>query len=103
MKKLIYVALSFFLLIGSVNVASATTKKDNQPLTEQQQAQLLKLTNRVEEIRNMDRSNLTRSQKQVLRAELKDMKNQANAISNGGIYLSITAILVIILILLLLR
>ncbi len=102
MKKLIYVALSFFLLIGSVNVASATVKKD-QPLTEQQQAQLKTLTNRVEEIRNMERSNLTREQKNQLRTELRDMKKQANAISNGGIYLSITAILVIILILLLLR
>ncbi|OAQ39584.1 hypothetical protein A5893_08300 [Pedobacter psychrophilus] len=102
MKKLIYVALSFFLLIGSVNVASADTKKDNQPLTEQQQTQLLKLTNRVEEIRNMDRSNLTRTQKQELRTELRDMKKQANAISNGGIYLSVTALLVIIIILLIL-
>ena len=96
MKKLIYVALSFFLLIGSVNVASATVKKD-QPLTEQQ------ITNRVDEIRDMDKSNLTREQKRVLRTELRTMKTQANAISNGGIYLSITAILVIILLLLILR
>jgi predicted PurR-regulated permease PerM len=102
MKKLIYVALSFFLLIGSVNVASATVKND-QPLTEQQQAQLQKITNRVDEIRDMDKSNLTREQKRVLRTELRTMKTQANAISNGGIYLSITAILVIILLLLILR
>ena len=51
----------------------------------------------------MDKSNLTREQKRVLRTELRTMKTQANAISNGGIYLSITAILVIILLLLILR
>ncbi|MBC7653818.1 MAG: hypothetical protein H7098_05000 [Oligoflexus sp.] len=102
MKKLIYVALSFLLLTGSVNVASATVKNGKQPLTEQQQVQLLKLTNRVEEIRDMDKSSLTRDQKKELRSELKDMKKQANAISNSGIYLSVTALLVIIIILILL-
>ncbi|MBK0382561.1 hypothetical protein I5M32_06260 [Pedobacter sp. SD-b] len=102
MKKLIYLTLSLFLLVGSVNVASAKTNNETKPLTEKQQLELKKLTDRVEEIRNMDRSNLSREQKKELRAELRAMKKEANSISNGGIYLSVTALLVIIIILLIL-
>lgn len=89
------------MLMSTVNVASAN-EKSNKALTADQQVKLEVLTNRVEQIRSMDKSNLSRAEKQALRSELKVMKSEANAIGNGGIYLSITALLVIILILILL-
>ncbi|HEY1196127.1 hypothetical protein, partial [Flavobacterium sp.] len=76
--------------------------KSDKALTAEQQVKLEQLTNRVEQIRSMDKSTMSRAEKKALRSELKDMKKQANAISNGGIYLSVTALLVIIILLLIL-
>ncbi|HTN18873.1 MAG TPA: hypothetical protein VL125_00285 [Pelobium sp.] len=101
MKKLMYIAFSFMMLLSTVNIASANDKSD-KALTAEQQVKLEQLTNRVEQIRSMDKSTMSRAEKKALRAELKDMKKQANAISNGGIYLSVTALLVIIILLLIL-
>ncbi|HWH62329.1 MAG TPA: hypothetical protein VNS50_03615 [Ginsengibacter sp.] len=57
------------------------------------------LTNRLIEIRDMDKSNLTSSEKRELRKEVKEIRK---AHSNHGIYLSIGAIIIIILLLILL-
>lgn len=100
MKKLIYIAFSIFMLVGSVNVAQAADGKEPKELTEQQQVKLNQITQRVEEIKKMDKANLSQSEKQDLKAELTTMKKEAKAISNGGIYLSLTALLVIIILLL---
>lgn len=99
MKKLMYIAFSLVMLLSTANIASATEKND-KTLTPSQQVKLEQLTSRVEQIRSMDKSNLNRQEKRALRAELREMKSEANAISNGGIYLSVTALLVIIVILL---
>ena len=96
-----YIAFSFIMLLSTANIASANAK-DTKALTTEQQVKLNQLTSRVEQIRNMDKSDLNRQEKRALRSELKEMKSQANAIGNGGIYLSITALLVIIVILLIL-
>jgi hypothetical protein len=101
MKKLIYIVLSFFLLTGSINVAQAS-EKNKQELTEAQQLRVEQIVKRVEEIRSMDKSNMSHTEKKELRQELTTMKKEASAISNGGIYLSVTALLVIIIILILL-
>ncbi|TDG37876.1 hypothetical protein EZJ43_01945 [Pedobacter changchengzhani] len=102
MKKFIYtLALVFTLGIG-FNTASATEKSAKAPteLTADQQVQLERIKNRVEEIKEMDKSNLTRAEKKALKSELKEMKNQARAM-NGGVYLSVGAIIIIILLLIL--
>lgn len=101
MKKLMYVALSFIMLLSTANIASAKDKT-SKALTAEQQVKLNQLTNRVEQIRSMDKSDLNRQEKRALRSELREMKAEANAISNGGLYLSVTALLVIIIILLIL-
>jgi len=101
MKKLIYTLALIFTLGISTNTVSAADK--NEPKTEmtaEQRAQFEKITSRVDEIRNMDKSNLTRAEKKALRAELRQMKDQARALS-GGVYLSVGAIIIIILLLIL--
>ncbi len=98
MKKLIYIAFSMIMVISTANFATAKERSD-APLTTEQQVKLQQLTQRVEQIRSMDKTELNRQEKRALRSELRTMKNDANAIGNGGIYLSITALLVIILIL----
>ncbi|UEG51217.1 hypothetical protein LK994_06990 [Ferruginibacter lapsinanis] len=54
---------------------------------------------RVTEIQNMDKTNLTTAERKSLKKELKEM--QAQASSNQGVYLSIGAIVIILLILIL--
>ena len=69
-------------------------------MTAEQRAQLDRLVNRVEEIRKMDKSDLTRVEKRALRSELKELKQQARGLDQG-VYLSVGAIIIIILLLIL--
>lgn len=65
----------------------------------QQRSEMIKM--RVEEIKNMDKSNLTTAEKKELKAEMKMMRKEAKAIGGGGIYISLAGILIIILVLIL--
>jgi len=69
----------------------------------QQQERVLAIGARWEAIANMDRSELDRSDRKALRAEVKALKAEAKAINRGGtvIYLSSAAIIIIILLLIL--
>lgn len=92
--------LIFTLGIGTNTVSAADKKEPKTEMTAEQRAQFDKIVNRVEEIRKMDKSNLTRAEKKALRTELRQMKEQARAMS-GGVYLSVGAIIIIILLLIL--
>ncbi|MEJ5994711.1 hypothetical protein WG904_09820 [Pedobacter sp. Du54] len=101
MKKFIYTLALVFTLGISTNTVSAADKKETKTeLTAEQKVQFEKLVNRVEEIRSMDKSNLTREEKRALRKELKEMKEQARVLQQG-VYLSVGAIIIIILLLIL--
>ncbi|RZK36419.1 MAG: hypothetical protein EOO90_27395 [Pedobacter sp.] len=102
MKKFIYsLVLVFTLAVSTTNVSAANNNKEPKTeMTAEQKVQFDKIVNRVEEIRNMDKSNLTRDEKKALRKELREMKDKARAMS-GGVYLSVGAIIIIILLLIL--
>ncbi|RYE40743.1 MAG: hypothetical protein EOP48_24455, partial [Sphingobacteriales bacterium] len=93
-------ALVFTLGISTNTVSAADKKETKTELTAEQKVQFERLVNRVEEIRNMDKSNLNREEKRALRKELKEMKEQARALQQG-VYLSVGAIIIIILLLIL--
>ena len=57
---------------------------------------------RVNEIKAMDKSNMSQSEKKGLRKELRSLKTQLKSVSGGGVYLSVGAIIIIILLLILL-
>ncbi|MCX2478840.1 hypothetical protein OQY15_07025 [Pedobacter sp. MC2016-15] len=100
MKKLIYSFALIFMLGISMNTVSAATTKDKVEMTMEQKAQLEKITNRVEEIKAMDKSNMSKAERKELRKELREMKKEARAMG-GGVYLSVGAIIIIILLLIL--
>lgn len=101
MKKFIYaLVLVFTLGISTNTVSAAENKKPKTEMTAEQKVQFERIVNRVEEIRNMDKSNLTREEKRALRKELKEMKEQARVLQKG-VYLSVGAIIIIILLLIL--
>lgn len=58
------------------------------------------IVSRVTEIDNMDKSNLSVSERKALKKELKEMQKQANGLDQK-VYLSIGAIIIIILLLIL--
>ena len=100
--------LMFFALSLTTTIASANSKKasDNNGATNNKENRLTdeeisRMTKRVEEISNMDKSNLTATEKSELRKELKATK--ASFRKDGGvIYVSAgTLILIIILIIIL--
>jgi len=64
---------------------------------EQKQALIEQLKERVEEIKAMDKTQLTKQERKELRTELKDMKKESRAVT--GVYISIGALIIIILLL----
>jgi hypothetical protein len=55
---------------------------------------------RLNEIKDMDKSNLSASDKKALRKEVRSLKKEVRS-NNNGIYLSVGAIIIIILLLIL--
>ena len=104
MRKLIYTLTTAILLVASAGSASAAVDKApvKKELTAEQEVQLQRIEQRVQEIKDMDKSNLSRTERKALKKELRDMNKQAAAITSGGIYLSVGALLIVILLLILL-
>ncbi len=100
MKKFIYPLLVLAVLACNVNFAFAATEKPKTELTAEQRAELNRIVSRVDEIKAMDKSKLSKEERKELRKELKEMKKKAKALG-GGVYLSVGAIIIIILLLIL--
>ena len=104
MKKpvLLILTLLFTLTFSPVQMLAATsdpvTVSAGNPEDDEKAKALLA---RLEQIKAMDKSELTREQKKELRKEVREIKSQLRATGNG-IYLSIGAIIIIILLLILL-
>lgn len=107
MKKKIY-QLAFILMISLTAVTSqaaiinndGTKEKAAMMSNEEKAARIKAIEFRVNEIKAMDKSTLSRIEKRELKHELKDMRKEAK-VMNGGVYLSIGAIIIIILLLIL--
>ncbi len=60
-----------------------------------------RLHKRIEEINAMDRSKMSRAEKKALKKEVRQIREEAKALS-GGVYISVGALLIIILLIILL-
>ncbi|MEP6583504.1 MAG: hypothetical protein ABJA90_04535 [Ginsengibacter sp.] len=98
MKPKKTIAILFFALLTSCVMPAFAGEPVTRPGTELP-AESQQVLDRISEIRNMDRSNLTASEKKELRKELKHLKKEKK---KNGIYLSVGAIIVIGLLLILL-
>lgn len=85
------------LTFASPAMASANSSE----IPETNEARAIQLTNRLEEIKALDKRELSKEEKKALRKEVRETKKELAAIS-GGVYLSIGAILLIALLLILL-
>jgi predicted trehalose synthase len=106
MKKIILFALMFFFSLGALTAFAGTSdKKDNPAVPEKTETKLSaeemsRLTKRVEEIRDMDKTNMTVKEKRELRKELKGIKENVKR-DGGYIYVGTGTLLLIILIVIL--
>jgi len=99
MKKLILsVTTACLLLTFAPNEVKANpdSPKTEKSTTESAQAQ--KLINRLEEIKTMDKSTLSRDEKKELRKEVRSTEKSLREIG-GGIYISVGAAILIIVLL----
>lgn len=110
MKRIIFFVIALVFVLSSTTAFASNNDKtaDSDKLavpvkTENKLSdeEINRITTRVEEIRKMDKSDLTSAEKKELKSELKEMKKDVKK-ANGTIYIGgATLVLIIILILLL--
>ena len=101
--------LNFFLMIMvlSLTVCPSTMfANEKNPIaieatSKEVPAEVQMKLDRLEEIKEMDKSDMSRAEKKELRAEVKEIKAALKSTGNG-VYLSVGAIIIIILLLILL-
>ncbi|MFP4488411.1 MAG: hypothetical protein ACLFN1_03830 [Bacteroidales bacterium] len=116
MKKIIFLAfVTLFTLSASMvfgedpdknTDTEKTTVTEEKAVSEETETTLSdkevdRITERVEEIRNMDKSDLTADEKSELKKELKDMKKDVKK-RDGAIYIGGSTLLLIIILVILL-
>lgn len=110
MKKSIFFALLMIMSMSASTVFAGNSNPKNptenpaipaKPETKLTDEQVTRLKNRVEEIRDMDKSDMTASEKLALRSEVKDIK-QAVKKDGGYVYIGGGTLLLIIILLIIL-
>jgi hypothetical protein len=105
MKKTAIVCLLVVAMLAYMPQTHATkntsSTKTEVVLTEAQTLRLNQINARLVQIQSMDKSLLSAQEKKVLRKEVRAMKAEARE-SGGGIYLSIGAVILIIVLLIIL-
>lgn len=103
MKKLPVYLMMAVLSLSVFPTAMSAKEKNPTSVTnvpKEMPAEVKIMINRLEEIKAMDKSALTSVEKKELRKEVKEIKANLKS-SNSGVYLSVGAIIVIILLLIL--
>lgn len=100
MKKSPIYVLVLLLSLGVFTPVLAA-KKDKTPETVEMPAEVRVMLDRLEEIKDMDKSDLERSEKKALRKEVRAIKTQLRTTGNG-IYISAGALIIILLLIIIL-
>lgn len=100
-KPVIFLLIVLFLsvlpntVLASENNVAAMGKPTTEIPTD-----IKNMLNRLNEIKDMDKSDLTSSEKRELRREVRDIKKTLRASGGRGIFISTGAIIIILLVLL---
>lgn len=101
MKKTIFFALLTIFSLSAAPTFAAKGSTNNATETSLTTAEVNVLKSRVEEIRDMDKSELTASEKSELKSELKEiketMKSEPYIYIGGGTLILILILLIILL------
>ena|SRR5436309_1434922 len=106
-KKIFYSAITFLFVISITANASSVNKDIKERVASMTEAQkeerIQQIKQRVEEIKAMDKSHLSKIERKDLRDEVKNMNKEVKAVKgHGGIYISLGALIIILLLLVLL-
>ncbi len=104
MKKVTFYLMMMVLSLSILPTQMIANEKNPTTLTEtpkEAPAEVKVLLNRLEEIKEMDKSKLKASDKKALRKEVRAINAELRTTGNG-IYLSVGAIIIVILLLILL-
>jgi hypothetical protein len=105
MKKIAFYVLTAIMLLSiTTTPVSASHEMNKVALIGNEKiesAEAKAMMSRLEEIKAMDKSNMTSKEKRELRKEVRSIK-KSMADLGGGVYLSVGAIIIIILLLILL-
>ena len=105
MKNLTVSFMMAFLFLTfspiEMKAITASTIETLDPVKTAEQAQAEVLITRLNDIKEMDKSSLTKGEKRELRQETRAIKKDLRAIGQG-VYLSVGAIVIIVLLLILL-
>ncbi len=93
--------LSFLLSFIPAQLSAETNKASLEKAKKVESAEAKILLTRLDEIKGMDKSNMTSSEKKQLRKEVRTLKTNLAQLS-GGVYLSVGAVIVILLLIILL-
>src|SRR4051812_41901993 len=101
MKKLIICLLSILLPAISIQSNLKANPAPEKTQTIQQLEESKILINGLEEIKTIDKSTLSRTERRALRKEVRSIDSRLRAIG-GGIYISAGALIIILILLLVL-
>ena len=93
--------VAIILFVASPSFASVPNAVAPTTPVETPDEQIARLTRRIEEIRDMDKSNMSRAERKALKNEVKEIKDQVKA-TGGGVYLSVGALILVIILLIVL-
>ena len=96
----IAIMLAIAVPVQSFAIATEPLKTTVTADPDKKAEMLVRITQRVNEIQNMDKTNLTSEEKRALRKELKGMYKQVHDLDDK-VYISVGAIIIIILLLIL--
>jgi DNA topoisomerase IB len=102
MKKFIY-SLSVFamFMVWTPEVEAKGGKENKEELTAEQKVRLSEIESRLEEIKTMDLKAMSKEERKEVKKELKEMNVEARQLG-GGVYISVGAIIIILLLIILL-
>ena len=95
--KLMTAALFVFFSLS----ASASSITSDSSIVTTNEIRVQQMSDRLQEIKAIDKSALTKAEKKSLRTEVVDIKKEMKAVS-GGVYLSIGALVLILILLIIL-
>ena len=98
MKKSV---LYLMLMVAIAIIPNTSMASEKTPIPNEIPAEIQVMLNRLEEIKDMDKSDLKSTERKELRAEVRTIKKKVRA-SGNGLYISSGAIIIILLLIIIL-
>ncbi|MFC2188372.1 hypothetical protein ACFCT7_13735 [Fulvivirgaceae bacterium LMO-SS25] len=102
MKAKFLLSFGLIVILLTSPILAANINNDTDPDPEPKYSpEVQRIVDRVNELKEIDRSTLTKAERKDLRNEVRELKDEANAANGNGVYLSVGAVIIIILLLIL--